>query len=147
MLECFMHTTGVEKKSTVLLSCAHSEWWYAWLGNSGTDVMGGTNYFLIGSKTHCFILFLFFVFWGFVYLFLLLLLSLLLFWGRVSLCNSQKWNLLCRQNFVNLHFLYEGSACTAAGQKRMSDPILDSCEPLCGCWESDSVLRKNNQCS
>ena len=30
------------------------------------------------------------------------------------------------------------SACMHACQKRPSDPIIDSCEPLCGCWELDS---------
>lgn len=32
MLEWSMYTTGVEKKSTVLLSCAPWEWRYTWLG-------------------------------------------------------------------------------------------------------------------
>jgi hypothetical protein len=30
------------------------------------------------------------------------------------------------------------SACTPACQKRASDPIIDDCEPPCGCWEMNS---------
>ena len=30
------------------------------------------------------------------------------------------------------------SACTPACQKRASDPIIDGCEPPCGCWELNS---------
>ena len=28
--------------------------------------------------------------------------------------------------------------CMPAGQKRAPDLITDGCEPLCGCWESNS---------
>jgi hypothetical protein len=30
------------------------------------------------------------------------------------------------------------STCTSAHQKRVSDPIIDPCEPLCECWELNS---------
>jgi hypothetical protein len=30
------------------------------------------------------------------------------------------------------------SVCTLACQKRASDPIIDDCEPPCGCWELNS---------
>jgi hypothetical protein len=28
--------------------------------------------------------------------------------------------------------------CTPACQKRTTDPIIDGCEPPCGCWELNS---------
>jgi hypothetical protein len=34
--------------------------------------------------------------------------------------------------------MYTLSACILACQKRVSDPITDGCEPLCGCWELNS---------
>ena len=36
------------------------------------------------------------------------------------------------------------SACPPERQKKMSDSIIDSCEPPWGCWELKSGLWKNN---
>ena len=30
------------------------------------------------------------------------------------------------------------TAYTSTGQKRASDPLVDGCEPPCGCWELNS---------
>lgn len=34
--------------------------------------------------------------------------------------------------------MYEYSAGTPAGQKGVSDPTIDGCEPPSGCWELNS---------
>jgi hypothetical protein len=47
-----------------------------------------------------------------------------------------------------LFYVYEFCICLQTHQKRASDPIRDSCEPPCGCWELNSgPLEKSSQCS
>ena len=38
-----------------------------------------------------------------------------------------------KQKMLFILYVYECSACKPAGQKRASDPIIDGCEPPCGC--------------
>jgi hypothetical protein len=49
--------------------------------------------------------------------------------------------------FIHLFFLNVWMLCFCACQKRALDPIIDVCEPLCGCWELNSGPKKSSQFS